>query len=96
MLMLIVAVAGIAAWIFVSPVLKIVTLIAMLPSVFTLAVTMITGLAIAARNCLHKLVSAVLLRFAENGFLKITIAFCSLVVAIIAVVTELVHLFRFK
>ena len=96
MLFLIVSAAGVAAWIFVSPVLKIVTLIAMLPSVLTLAVTVITGLAIAARNLLHKLVSAVLLRFAENGFLKITIAFCSLVVAIIAVVTELVHLFKFK
>jgi hypothetical protein len=32
----------------------------------------------------------------SGGFLKITIAFCSLVVAIIAVVTEIVHLFRFK
>lgn len=93
MLILISAGGGVAAWIFVTPVLKIVTLIALLPCIFTLVVSLITGFAIASRNLLHKCACALLLRFAENGFFKITTCFFGLVVAVIVVLTKCVHLF---
>jgi hypothetical protein len=90
-LVLILSGGGIAAWIFSSAALKLVTLIAMLPCLFALGVTLFSVAAIIWRNAFHKFISAVLLRCAEKGPLTMIVAIFTLTASCIAILGKLIH-----
>jgi hypothetical protein len=90
-LVLLLSGGGIAAWIFSSAALKLVTLIAMLPCLFALGVTAFSLAAIIGRNAFHKFISAVLLRCAEKGPLTMIVAIFTLTASCIAILGKLIH-----
>ena len=65
--MLVLLSGGVVSWLFASPALKVVTLIALLPCLVTMLITLLSWIALLSRKSFHRLVSAVLLRCAEKG-----------------------------
>ena len=84
----------IVSWVFGSPALKLVTLIAMLPFIFTLIVSVFSYAAMLWRNAFHKCVSAILLRCAEKGPLTLVVAISALIASLIAGLGGLIHWIR--
>lgn len=84
----------IVSWIFGSPALKLVTLIAFLPFIFTFAVSAFSYMAMIWRNAFHKCVSAVLLRCAEKGPLAVIVTTSAIIASLIAGLGKLIHWIR--
>ncbi len=82
------------AWIFGSPALKLVALIAMLPFIFTLAVSVFSYAAMIWRNAFHKCVSAILLRCAEKGPLTVLVVTSTLIASFIVGIGKFIHWIR--
>jgi hypothetical protein len=83
-----------ASWIFSSPALKLVALIALLPFIFTLSVSMFSYTAMLWRNLFHKCVSSILLRCAEKGPLTVIVITSALVASLIGGLGKLIHFYR--
>ena len=73
-----------ASWIFSSPALKLVAVIAFLPFIFTLTVCLFSYSAMICRNLFHKCVSSILLRCAEKGPLTVIIVTSAVIASLIA------------
>jgi hypothetical protein len=69
-------------------------LIAMLPCVFTLSVSIFSYAAMIWRNAFHKCVSAILLRCAERGPLTVIVVTSALIASFIAGLGKLIHWIR--
>jgi hypothetical protein len=82
---------ALAAWVFGSPVLKLVLVIALLPSMFSFIVAAISIPAMLWRNALHKCVSAILLRFAERGPLVVIASTFGIIAIAIASLGKWLH-----